>query len=254
MEIKINTNYLLEFLKKVSLKEYIKDVVIHANNNCLYAKFTDDAQLLYCEVYETKVNIIQEGSILIPSLKTLIAMISRSNSEIIRIASNAKIVALLDGESVGSFRADLMQSSDISMINSYKAIANKTIFNKETLHYPVMDVQYETGIVVNKSILDTILKDAKAFGYEKYKIVQKDKKISCLIESINTGEKFKRIISSDGTIGDKQIEETVVGLGLRNMVDSIIDANTSITVYIHKNSWLLTDKETFYYNLHTAYD
>lgn len=253
MDIQVETALMLDFLNKISLGGLIKDAIVNANNGRLSCRLTDASNTMYCEVYESRVKITEDGAISIPSLKSVIAMIKRSDSDMIRIKSNNTLFCISDGNKIGKFKADLLQATDPSYIESSKGLREKVVFEKETLTYNPLNEEYKNGFQVNKGILDVILKDAKAFGYELYKVIQKNDKIIAIIENSMTGEKFQRTISEEKPfLPEVPLAETIVGIGFRNMVDSLPDSKQLINVFVHKDSWLLTDKDTFYYNLHTV--
>jgi len=253
MEVEINVAPMLEFLSKVSLGGLIQDAVIQASGGKMFARFKDSGDTMYSEVYESRVRIIDEGSIYITSIKPVIQMIKRSDSKTIRLKSNSKVVCIYDGKTTGKMRVTFQQAQDESVISSFKGLKARVAFDKETLKLNTCGVTYSNGIQISKGILDVILKDAKAFGFEVYKLTQNGKQIECFIENPNTGDKFTRTISEDGSLTGETIESSMVGVGFRNMIDALPnDANQVVTVYIDKNSWLITDRETYYYNLYTA--
>jgi hypothetical protein len=107
-------------------------------------------------------------------------------------------------------------------------------------------------------ILQVILKDAKAFGFETYRFFEKAGGMNCTIEDPSIGEKFTRRMLIEGKIGSDEIEDTKVGFGFKEMIASleknVEKEKQTLKIYFHKVAILITNGSNFFYVLNTVVD
>lgn len=261
MVIQAACNELKGFFRKCYCGGLIKDLVVQATKEeGLFARFCTEEHSLYAEVYLKNVKVGDEGTIKIPNLKKVIDVMSRIDSKVqVRIVSTEDAFCITDGAGVGKMKADMLQTDDASFVGSFKDIANKgKMFDKESLKYEIIDVDYINGASMPCGMLSEVLKDAKAFGYEVYSFVSKQTKGKNILRSVitnqHTTEKTQRTVCDSGFVGDVEALKTnsTAGKGFREVLDGVLgDENEMIHLYFHDLCWLITDKETFFFNLHT---
>lgn len=109
-------------------------------------------------------------------------------------------------------------------------------------------------------MLQTLLKDAKAFGFELYRFEDvkiKDQSIvACVIEDIATKERFQRNLEVVGRIGDS-FQKVTVGAGFREMVSSLDKeqgdkGKISVKLYFNPSTVLITNGTSYFFNLHAV--
>lgn len=258
MDFQIKSDSFRRFLTKCRLSGLIKDLMLQGSDGKLYARFTDTSGTMYCEVLENSVKITEAGSIRIIALDKLLSVINRSDSELMRVKSNDNLFVITDGNEVGKFRADLTQAGEAEYIESYQKVsgASGKIFDRESLEYVDGKYKFTDGFEVPLEMLQTILKDAKAFGFEVYRFSEKEGKLSCSIEDKATGEKFNRKVQVEKKIGNP-IEAVTVGMGFREMIgslerDSSGDKNKKeiVKLYFNPSVLLITNGDNYYYCLH----
>lgn len=259
MVIQVYAEEFKSFLKKCHTGGLVKDLVIQAEaDKGIFARFATKEKSFYAEVYLKNVKVYSDGLIKIPHVKKLMDVISRSDSKIIRIVSSEDAFCVTDGAAVGKMKTDMLQMSDSEIVESYHDIQNLgKMFNTESLEYTIAGIQYEHGCRITCGMLSEILKDAKAFGYEIYnfqtKQVKSKTQLRCYIVNQYTTEKMQRVVADDDFIGDiTKVPETIVGKGFREVLEGILgEEKEQIEIYFHEMSWLITDRETFYFNIHT---
>lgn len=263
MDIQVSCDEFKRFLKKCYTGGLVKDLVVQASEEKgLVARFSTKERSFYAEVYLKGVKVSEEGVIKIPHVKKLMEVISRSDSNMIRIKSNDDVFVITDGSAVGKMKADMLQVDEASTIDSYKEIQNLgKMFDDENLEYILPGIKYENGVKLPCGMLSEVLKDAKAFGYEVYNfVVTKNKEnkcqLKCIIVNEHTTEKHQRVIADTDFIGDiSGIHNIKVGKGFREVMDGVLgEEKENIEIYFNDASLLITDKSTFYFNLHTIDD
>lgn len=268
MDILIKTENFLSFLNKCKLGGLVKDLIIWAQNDQIFAKLSDSHASMYCEIFEKGCKVKKEGSIKVATLDKLISVLSRAESELVRLVANETMFVVSDGEGAGKFRTDFVQSGEADFVESYQRIKNYQgkLLNKETLEYVDGKYKFEVGYEIPYESLQTIMKDAKAFGFELYKFKEETKKdggetlLTCVIEDKSLGEKFTRKMLVDKKIGTEALETCVVGTGFKEMIGSLDKdymtngnekAKRSYKIYFHKNAILITEGQNIWYVLHT---
>jgi len=259
----INTKIFMDFLKKCRVGGLVKDLIIWGQNDCIFSKFSDQHLTMYGEVYEKNVKIKIEGSIKIVVLDKVIQVLSRAESEIIRVVSNTNMFMITDGDKAGKFRSEFVQSGEAEFVNSYNKIkdAPKTIFQKDSLQYK--NFNFENGFEIPYESLQTILKDAKAFGFESYKFKEDKNKdgvsiLSCVIEDRSIGEKFTRKMIINKKFTDVDMKPVLIGTGFKEMISSLDkeieikgdDKNKLLKnykLYFHDVAVLITDGIDVFY-------
>lgn len=263
MDIQVSCDEFKRFLKKCYTGGLVKDLVVQASEEKgLVARFSTKERSFYAEVYLKGVKVSEEGVIKIPHVKKLMEVISRSDSNMIRIKSNDDVFVITDGSAVGKMKADMLQVDEASTIESYKKIQNLgKMFDDENLEYILPGIKYENGVKLSCGMISEVLKDAKAFGYEVYNfVVTKNKEnkcqLKCIIVNEHTTEKHQRVIADTDFIGDiSGISNIKVGKGFREVMDGVLgEEKENIEIYFNDASLLITDKSTFYFNLHTIDD
>lgn len=251
---KINTNNFVSFLHKCRLSGLVKDLVLHAKDGQIFAKFTDPNMSMVCEVYEPNVTVTEEGTLKIASIDQIISVIGRSQSEIIGIkAFEGNQFLISDGKDAGTFKATISEIGNAEFIDSFQRLRGKELFDKEKLHYNVLDtVKYESYCDVPYEQLQIIVKDAKAFGFQNYMFSKKDGILSCKIENRATKDSFTRKLLTIDSVGD--IPRVSVGMGFQEMIAALDKepgekGKRQIRLYFHKIATLLTDNAKFFFNL-----
>lgn len=261
MDFQITVDAFKKFLHKCQLSGAIKDLLLQSTNESLFAKFSDSNGKFYCEVYEKNLKITEAGTIRIAKLDQVLAVLSRTESEFIRVKSTENMYVITDGQAVGKMRVDLTPAGGADLLESYERIRplveDKTsaFFDKDALEYAGGKIKYGGGYEVPISALNTILKDAKAFKIELYKLyVGKDGLFTCAVEDQSTGQAFIRRIQTIQKLGDGTIPTVILGSGFREMVNAIEKESDKLNVKLlfAEESVLLTDGSTFFYNLHTV--
>lgn len=263
MDIQVSCEQFQKFIKRCYCGGLIKDLVLQASDGQLLSKFATKAKDFYAEVYLENVDVIEEGVIKIPNLKKILDVISRIESDYIKIKSNEEVFIITDGSGVGKLRVSMLQTSEAEIIESFHDIKNLgKMFDTEKLHYVIADINYENGCEITHGAISEILKDAKAFGYEIYNFKTKELKrknkgktmqLRCCIVNQHTTEKLQRVISEDNFLGDPgEIPECILGKGFREILDGICGEDKEmVQFYFTENSCLLTDGKSYFYNLHT---
>lgn len=273
MDIQVKSDDLQRFLKRCHCNDLVKDLLIQADEKGLVARFSTKEKTLYGEVYLPNITCNESGTLKIPRVKQLFAMIGRVGSGVIRIitrdSEDGHEFVMTDGIGVGKIKTRMLQTDDATVVESYDSLPDGQMFDTENLHYVIPDIHYENGCKVDYSMLMELLKDSKAFGYETYKFYTKTSKqnkktyLMCSIVNEHTQETFNRTVADGNFLGNADmIPECVVGGGFREIVTSLIgtvDKNSgeeehtpvSVNMYFHENSILITDSKTFYFNIHT---
>lgn len=273
MDIQVKSDDLQRFLKRCHCNDLVKDLLIQADEKGLVARFSTKEKTLYGEVYLPNITCNESGTLKIPRVKQLFAMIGRVGSGVIRIitrdSEDGHEFVMTDGIGVGKIKTRMLQTDDATVVESYDSLPDGQMFDTENLHYVIPDIHYENGCKVDYSMLMELLKDSKAFGYETYKFYTKTSKqnkktyLMCSIVNEHTQETFNRTVADGNFIGNADmIPECIVGGGFREIVTSLIgtvDKNSgeeehtpvSVNMYFHENSILITDGKTFYFNIHT---
>ena len=264
MEIQIRTVAFKQFLKRCHMPKVITDLVIQASDNKITARFGDVNHVIYGEIFEEDVKIVKEGLIRIVSLKQVIDVINRVETDIIKIVSNDKVFVITDGNTAGKFRTEMFQASEAEIIASFAVCEGKQPFDRKAMTYSKMKFQYDSNIEVKIGTLNTIIADSKAFGLERYHFnLHQTKKagtfLRCSIENGNSGDKFHRTITNSGN-GCKieDINEATFGQAFKDVVSALSGDKTikkddkdvqKVLIYIHKEAMLLTDGKSYFYNL-----
>lgn len=263
MDIQVSCDEFKRFLKKCYSGGLVKDLVVQASEEKgLVARFSTKERSFYAEVYLKGVKVSEEGVIKIPHVKKLMEVISRSDSNMIRIKSNDDVFVITDGSAVGKMKADMLQVDEATTIDSYKEIQNLgKMFDDANLEYILPGIKYENGVRLPCGMISEVLKDAKAFGYEVYNfVVTKNKEnkcqLKCIIVNEHTTEKHQRVIAENDFIGDiSGINNIKVGKEFREVMDGVLgEEKENIEIYFNEASLLITDRSTFYFNLHTIDD
>lgn len=260
MDIQVSCEEFRSFLKKCYTGGLVKDLVVQADKEKgIFARFSTKEKSFYAEVYLKGVKVTEEGVIKIPHVKKLMDVISRADSKLIRIKSNEDVFVVTDGSAVGKMKADMLQVGDAEIIESYSEIQNLgKMFDTSSLEYILPGIKYENGVKLPCGMINEVLKDAKAFGYEVYNFQttqNKDKKyqLKCLIVNEHTTEKHQRVIAESDFIGDAtKVNEIKVGKGFREIMEGVLgEEKELIEIYFNEASLLITDNNTFFFNLHT---
>lgn len=259
MDFQINVEVFRQFLNKCMLSGLIKDLYLRSFNGVLYAKFTNSSSNLYCEVYEKNLKITEEGQIRIAKLDQVLSVLSRIESELIRVKSTENLYVITDGSSVGKMKVDLVPAGGADLLESYERIKpydenpDVKFFDKDELKYNGGKIEYKVGYEVPLSALGIILKDAKAFKLEVYKFFVKNKILNCSIEDQTVGQSLNRKMQTIQTIGEGEIPTVMVGSGFREMVQAIEKESErkNVKILFAEESILITDGSQFFYNLHT---
>ncbi len=259
MDIQVSSEEFKSFLKKCHSGGLIKDLVIQADKDKgIFSRFATKEKSFYAEVYLKNVKVNGEGIIKVPHVKKLMDVISRADSKIIRILSTEDTFTVTDGAAVGKMKTDMLQIGDAEVVESYHDIQNLgQMFDTTTLEYMVAGIKYENGCKISCGMLNEVLKDAKAFGYEVYNFQTKEVKgktqIRCFIVNQHTTEKLQRVVADGDFLGDiAAVTESIVGKGFREVLEGVLgEEKEQIEIYFHENSWLITDRSSFYFNLHT---
>lgn len=263
MDIQINSKVFVAFLTKCRVGGLIKDLILNASGGNIWARVSPNDASFYGEVYEPNVKIIAEGNIKIPSIDKILAVLSRTSAEVIKIASADGVFAITDGNAQGKMKTKLFELGDAEFVESFQRIKDKPdLFNKEKLEYVSGKYKYENGIEVSYEMLQTLLKDAKAFGFELYRFEDvkiKDQNIvACIIEDIATKERFQRNLEVVSKIGNS-FQKITVGAGFREMVSSLDKeqgdkGKISVKLYFSPSTILITNNSTYFFNLHAVVD
>ena len=259
MDIQVSSEEFKSFLKKCHSGGLVKDLVIQATEDKgIFSRFATKEKSFYAEVYLKNVKVTTEGVIKVPHVKKLMDVIARADSKLIRIISNEDTFTVTDGAGVGKMKTDMLQIGDAEVVESYHDIQNLgKMFDVNDLKYTVAGIQYENGCKITCGMLSEVLKDAKAFGYEVYNFQTKDvkgkKQLRCFIVNQHTTEKLQRVVADGDFLGDvDSIKESVVGKGFREVLEGLLGEEKEILeIYFHESSWLITDRATFYFNIHT---
>jgi len=256
MDIQMNTAGFKQFLTRCAFGGLMRDLVIHtAPNHKIMARVADKMCSLYAEIYQDGVKVTEEGNIRIPNLQKLIAVINRTDSDMVRIKSTADAFLVSDGTGVGKLHANMAQQSDAEIVESYQAIQDRLdVFDRDTLLYS-KKIQFADGVEIDVPALQTLLDDSKAFGYETFKIMQAKGMLKCKIENNQNGENFTRTIADKNFIGSvENIPTSVVGIGFKELVKAIKDSNgkEKIKCYFHDLAWLITNGNEFFYLINTV--
>lgn len=263
MDIQVSCDEFKRFLKKCYTGGLVKDLVVQASEEKgLVARFSTKERSFYAEVYLKGVKVSEEGVIKIPHVKKLMEVISRSDSNMIRIKSNDDVFVITDGSAVGKMKADMLQVDAASTIDSYREIQNLgKMFDTEKLIHIMPGIEYKNGVKIPCGMISEVLKDAKAFGYEVYNFVATKNKenkyqLKCIIVNEHTTEKHQRVIAETDFIGDiSGVNNIKVGKGFREIMDGVLgEEKETIDIYFDELSLLITDNSSFYFNLHTLDD
>lgn len=256
--IKVET--FINFLSKCRFDKLVVDLHLTIKDGKLFARFSDINRNLYCEVVETGIKIIQEGSINIVNLSKLTNLLERVNSDLCKLIANSDKFIIYDGIKAGCSKLTLTQLGDVEYVESYKNIKDiPNLFDQAKLLY-AEKFQYQHGYEIPLDSLLMILKDAKAFGFEIYKFLEKDGMLMCSIEDKSLQESFVRNIITTSKIGTGVIPPTgvIVSTGFREMLTALDKikmedkSQKTIKLYFTDSSVLLTDGKTYFYNLHVA--
>ncbi len=256
MDIQLNTGNFKQFLVRCALGGIVRDLVIHtATNNRIVARVTDKMVTMFAEIYQDGVKVTEEGNIKVPNLQKLIAAVNRTDSEMLRIKSNADAFLLTDGTGVGKIHSNMAQTSDAEIVESYQAIEGVLdFFDKDNLTYNRGKIVYENGVELAIGSLQDVVDDAKAFSYDTYKMTPAKGMLKCRIENNSTGENFTRTIADKDFIGTlDNIPVTMVGMGFKEMIKAIKDSNPKdrVKLMIHDSAWLLTNGKDYFFNINT---
>jgi hypothetical protein len=256
MDIQLNTGNFKQFLVRCALGGIVRDLVIHtAPNNRIMGRVTDKMVTMFAEIYQDGVKVTEEGNIKVPNLQKLIAAVNRTDSEMLRIKSNADAFLLTDGTGVGKIHSNMAQTSDAEIVESYQAIEGVIdFFDKDNLTYNRGKIVYENGVELAIGSLQDVVDDAKAFSYDTYKMTPAKGMLKCRIENNSTGENFTRTIADKDFIGTlDNIPVTMVGMGFKEMIKAIKDSNPKdkVKLLIHDSAWLLTNGKDYFFNINT---
>lgn len=234
--------------------DLVTDLILHGSEEKLFAKFSDVNSSMYCEIYEQNVKVAKPGNIRIPSIKQVLNTLSRIESDVIRIVSDETKFIITDGNKAGNAKINLNQV-DKEYINSNQRIEGKIgLFDKEALTYVNGNYKFEDGFEIDVGMLDTVLKDAKAFDIERYNFFDEAEVLACNIENVALGNFFKRKLPTISKIGSKSIQSVIVGLGFRDIINAITSDKDikKIKMYVNEAVVLLTNGINFFYCLHTV--
>lgn len=254
MDIEIKTQALQNFIARCKIDGIVDDVVIRTDNNNLFAFFGPPDSTMYIENYEALNKIHEEGKIQVPSLEKLSKICDRIESPLVRMVSNNDKVIITDGKGSNKSKLTFTQVGE-EFVNSHQRFKDSPgkPFNKEKLEF--LGETYKNGFEVSIEALDTILKDAKAFGYEIYKFSEKEGMFHCTIKTKlrDIPDTFQRTVPTLVKLGDPILEVTV-GLGFKEIIKAIKFDNTikQVKFFVGPQAILITDGIRFYYNLTTA--
>lgn len=268
MDIQVKAEELLRFLKRCNCAGLIKDLICQTDGNALIARFATKERYMYGEVYIPNLKVTVPGTLSIPRIKLLIDVAGRLDDGIVRIMTketeDTPQYALTNGKAMVS----MLQIDDAGICESFESIPeDKVMFDKDTLQFAGGAVQYKNGCEIDYGMLNEVLKDATAFGYERYEFkVKQNKKGTTLICSIvneHTGERFTRTVANSGFIGNvEEIPSVIVGGGFKEIIKTVVanseptdetkkEQTPKIQMYFDQNVVLITDGKSFYFNLNT---
>ena len=270
MDIQSKAEEMIRFLKRCNCSDLIKDLICQTDGNTLVARFATKERYMYGEVYILNIDVKEQGTLSIPRIKQLISVASRLDEGLIRIitkeAEDTPHYALTNGKA----SVNLLQIDDAGICESHDSIPeDKVMFDKETLQFAGGAVEYKNGCEIDYGMLNEILKDAAAFGYERYEFkIKKNKKgtqLICSIVNEHTNEKFTRTVADSGFIGNvDEIPNVTVGGGFKEIIKTVVGnpepideakkEQPKIQMYFDPNAVLITDGKTFFYNLNTYED
>ena len=252
MDFQCRVEVLSKFLSKAKMDQ-VTDLILHGNEQGIFAKFSDVNSSMYIEIYEPGVKVAKSGNIRIPSIKQVLATLGRIESDVIRVVSDETKFIITDGNQVGKSKVNLNQVEK-EYINSNSRIEGKLgLFNREELSYVSGTFKFEEGFELDIGVLDTILKDAKAFEVERYNFSEEAGVLACKIENVALGNFYNRKLPTIQKIGTNPIKPVIVGLGFRDMVNAISSDKDikKLKVFFNEAVILLTDNTNFFYCLHT---
>jgi hypothetical protein len=254
MDLEIKTESFISFLTRLNLKKLVNDAIIFCDNNQIFSPTSTKNKNFYCENYEPVAKVYDSGSIKVANLEKLISIMNRFESDIVRIAARENKFIVTDGKNVGNSSVKITQV-DEEFLDSYSILIGvDPLFDKKSLVYST--IEYKDGFEITIGALQTVLKDAKAFGYEIYVFTEKDGILNCTVKTkMDIPDSFNRKIPTVAKIG-KPIQQAILSLGFREIVDAISkdqsDDKTIIKFYFGNNVTLITDNNKFFYNLHNV--
>ena len=260
MDFQIIRKTFIEFLERCRCGKMVKDLILKADKDSLYAMFTDSNSNMYAEIYDKSARIKEQGLVKIPSIAKIIDILKRSDSDSVLLKSVEGLFVITDGQKAGKFKVKVTEVGDEDFVESYhKVKQNPGLFDKKTLTYAKGKVTYADGFKIPIDSLVSVLADAKAFDFELFSFsIDKAGVLSCDIEDKSTNDTFTRKMITHEKIGN-DIKAHAVGTGLREIIAGIVggigdskdEAKKIVTVYFHERAILFTDLQTYYYNLNT---
>lgn len=214
MKVTIKTEALLNFLKKCLLPKLTKDMVLFAKDNMISARLTDKKKSFYFEVYQKKdIKVNEEGYITIANLEKVIACLQRLRGDVVAIKSNETEFLITDGSKPVKF----MQITE-EVVESY---VKKKYLDHENLTYLDGQIKFENGVEIEYEVLNELLGDAKAFGFEKYNFYVSGEECWCKIEDIHLNQSLKSKLKIVKYMNDNKIYNVTVGIGFREMITAL---------------------------------
>ena len=268
MDIKAKAEEMIRFLKRCSCSGLIKDLICQTDGETFVARFATKERYMYGEVYIPNIVVKEQGTLSVPRIKQLIDVASRLDEGIIRIVTKESEDVPQYALTNGKATVNLLQIDDAGICESHDSIPeDKVMFDKDTLQFAGGAVEYKNGCEIDYGMLNEILKDAAAFGYERYEFKVKKTKsgtqLVCSIVNEHTNEKFTRMVADSGFIGNvEEIPSVIVGGGFKEIIKTVVgnpepidetkkDVSPKIQMYFDTNAVLITDGKTFYFNLNT---
>lgn len=261
MDFQISTANLIRFLERCRCGKMVKDLIIQATSDMIYARFTDAHKLVYGEVYEKAVSIKEQGNIKVTSIEKLVNCLKRSECQTVRLKSTSNVFVVFDGAKSGNMKVKFTEAADEDFVESFAKIKQLNIkFDKDKLDYLSSKVLYKDGYKIPIESLQGICKDAKAFGMELFNFkVDAAGVLNCEIEDKSTNDSFTRLVPTTEKIGEA-FKPCSVGTGLKEIATAIEDGfinekkddpRRNVLVYFDTTSLLLTDGSSYFYNFHT---
>lgn len=257
MDLEIRTQGFKSFLTRCHLDKIVDDLVITTKGSNIQAIFSPKDGSVVCEINEPLSRCFEEGNIKLPSISGLISQINRIDeaSEFIRIVTNNEKIIITDGKTKNKSNIKITQVADEQFVNSYQRMISSTpTFLKEP-KFKFLDNEYNHMLEISVEIVQTILKDAKAFGYDIYILNEVDSLLNCTIKtkSKELADSFSRKLPIISKMGEGVIPKVQVGFGFREVMKAFCEKMTeTVKIYFHEKSILITDGIKSFYNLNTV--
>lgn len=257
MDLEIKTQGFKSFLSRCNLEKIVDDLVIEAKGGNISAMFAPPDATIVCEVSEPLSRCFEEGEVKIPFIANLISQVNRidESSEVIRIVTSNEKIIITDGKVANKSSIKVTQVADKQFVKSYQRFISGMPTWIKAPNYKFMDSEYNVGLELTVDSVQTILKDAKAFGYEIYVFNEKDNLLNCTIKtkSKDLSDSFNRKVPIITRIGDGAIPQVQLGFGFREVMKAFCEKDVKVVkIYFHEKSVMITDGIKSFYNLTTV--